>query len=105
MAEGLLTEARELTALNRYLKQNPRQGLKVLCSDESVVRARTSARLEAILSSEMAAGNLKNRGAPDFVAATLTRMIEPFLYTDAIVGNTAETGDLGDIVRFALETN
>ncbi|MEM9623551.1 MAG: QsdR family transcriptional regulator [Pseudomonadota bacterium] len=102
VAEGILKDLRKLSALNRYLKQNPKQGMKVLCTEESLVRARTSQRFADIIVAEQDGGHLKVEQTPDFVATALTRLIEPFLYTDTIVGDQPEPALLGELIKWSL---
>lgn len=100
--EGLLHHAMEFTALKRFLKRNPEQGLKVLASDEGPVQSRTIDNIEQLLSEEVEAGNLALSVQPAFMAYALTRLLESFLYSDVITDTEPDPERVGETIELML---
>ena len=90
------------SALRRFLRRNPEQGLKVVASSEGPVQPTTVNNIEKLLSEEIEAGNLILPVDPHVMAYALARIIESFLYADIISGTEPDLDNASKILGLML---
>lgn len=88
--ERVMKYARSFLPLRHFLAHNPQMGLKIVASQDSAVRKHTIDHLQAILEEEAENGRLSLRTDARELATALTRVMETFLYTDMITGDTPD---------------
>jgi hypothetical protein len=82
---GYVRFANESPPFRDFLRREPERALRQLTTHASVRQQRTTAEVESLLSSEVAAGRL----VPD-LAYLLMRTGESFVYTDVITGDAPD---------------
>lgn len=100
--DGLLQRTTEHVSLVRYIKHNPRQGLKVLASDGGVVRPKLMDRIELLLLREKDRCHIEIAASAAQAAAVLVRLFESYAYNDPIVGEAAEPEGFSAAVTLVL---
>ena len=89
-------------ALQRFLKRNPETRLKIVASKEGPVQSTTILNIQGLPENEVESGHLALTVKPAVMAYALTRMIESFLYADAITGTKADLDNAAKILDLML---
>ena len=74
------------TALRRLLEQERELGLRLLTSSGGNVQPRVVAAIRAMIEEQVAAGAYEPTASPETLAFALVRLMEAFLYNDAVIG-------------------
>ena len=74
------------TALHRLLEQERELGLRLLTSSGGSVQPRVVAAIRALIDEQVAAGAYQPTASSETIAFALVRLMEAFLYNDAVVG-------------------
>ncbi len=74
------------TALRRLLEQERELGLRLLTSSGGNVQPRVVGAIQALIEEQVAAGAYQPTANPATLAFALVRLMEAFLYNDAVVG-------------------
>ncbi len=92
-AEGLLEVFDQINrslarspALRRLFEQEPGGALRVLTTDDGIVRPRAVACVHALIAAEVAAGEYRPPADPETLAYAIVRLAEAFLYNEAAIG-------------------
>ncbi|MFT6434115.1 MAG: AcrR family transcriptional regulator [Candidatus Azotimanducaceae bacterium] len=97
--------AQNFPALQRFLKRNPETGLKIVASKEGPVQSATILNIQGLLEDEVESGHLTLTVEPAVMAYALTRIIESFLYADAIAGTEPDLDNAAKILELMLSQN
>jgi AcrR family transcriptional regulator len=97
--------AQNFPALQGFLKRNPETGLKIVASKEGPVQSATILNIQQLLEDEVASGHLTLTVEPAVMAYALTRIIESFLYADAIAGTKPDLDNAAKILELMLSQN
>jgi AcrR family transcriptional regulator len=101
MARGMRIIAGS-SAYRAFLERDPQKALRIVASKEGPAQARTIALHQQLLEEEVAAGHLDLPVDTHTMAYALVRVVESFLYADAIAGEKPELGKAVEILKLML---
>ena len=99
---GGMQRAHDFPALRKFLHRNPETGLKVVASKDGPVQETTITCIQQLLEEEIEAGHMQIDVAPAMLAYALTRVIEPFLYSDLITGSDPDLESAAEVLQLML---
>jgi AcrR family transcriptional regulator len=74
------------TALRGLLEQEREGGMRMLTSSGGAIQPRIVASIKSLIDEQVAAGAYEPHASPETLALALVRLMEAFLYNDAVVG-------------------
>jgi hypothetical protein len=89
-------------AYRAFLERDPQRALRIVASKDGPVQQRTIAMHEELLAEEVRRGALKLPVDTHTMAYALVRVVESFLYADAIAGETLELEKAVAILKLML---
>jgi hypothetical protein len=89
-------------AYRAFLERDPQRALRIVASKDGPVQQRTIAMHEQLLAEEVRRGALKLPVDTHTMAYALVRVVESFLYADAIAGETLELEKAVAILKLML---
>jgi len=89
-------------AYRAFLERDPQRALRIVASKDGPVQQRTIAMHEELLAEEVRCGALKLPVDTHTMAYALVRVVESFLYADAIAGETLELEKAVAILKLML---
>src|SRR4029450_427380 len=101
MARGMRYVARS-EAYRAFVERDPQKALRIVASKDGPVQQRTIALHEELLAEEVRRGALTLPVDAHTMAYALVRIVESFLYADAIAGETPDLEKAVDIVKLLL---
>jgi AcrR family transcriptional regulator len=85
-----------------YLARDPERALRIVASKDGPVQGQTIALVQGLLEEEASAGRLKLPVDPHTMAYALVRIVESFLYADAIAGEALDLDKAEEIIKLML---
>src|SRR4029453_6951268 len=104
MARGMRYVARS-EAYRAFVERDPQKALRIVASKDGPVQQRTIALHEELLAEEGRRGALTLPVDAHTMAYALVRIVESFLYADAIAGETPDLEKAVDIMKLLLRWN
>jgi Tetracyclin repressor-like, C-terminal domain len=101
MARGMRYVATS-EAYRAFVERDPQKALRIVASKDGPVQQRTIALHEELLAEEVRRGALTLPVDAHTMAYALVRIVESFLYADAIAGETPDLEKAVDIVKLLL---
>lgn len=95
-------ELASLKALGAWLAQEQERGLRILTSSGGIVQPRMVAAVERLIEAEVRSGALRSRIPPATLAYATVRLVESFLYNDAMFGIRGDVERMHEVAAALL---
>jgi AcrR family transcriptional regulator len=105
LATAITRLAEELAAapsLRAFLEQEREVALRILTSSALPTQARNVATVRELIETEMSAGRYQPTADPAPLAYAVVRLVEAFLYNDAVAGVRGDTDALRPVLKALL---
>src|SRR5262249_42228861 len=89
-------------AYRTFIERDPEQALRIVASKQAPVQQRTIALHQTLLEEEVRRGALRLPVDAHTMAYALVRVVESFLYADAIAGETPDIDKAVEILKLML---